>query len=98
MARKTRIKRHGGRSVLLWGLVLAAFLSELLFYTWCRVQYTRTGYEISKELKHQRHLAGQQQQLQIELARLKTPSRIARIAWEKLNLVMPQAQQTVYLP
>jgi cell division protein FtsL len=39
-----------------------------------------------------------QDNLKIELARLKSPQRIAKIAREQLGLVRPTPQQTIVLP
>ena len=39
-----------------------------------------------------------QKNLKIELARLKSPERIAKIAETKLGLVMPSAKQTIIIP
>ena len=38
----------------IWVALLAVFIVELLFYTWCRVQCTQTGYAISNALRFQR--------------------------------------------
>ena len=71
------------------------FIFELLFYTWCRVQTTRQGYEINGLQAESRQLMLVQKSLKIELARLKSPDRIARIARDTLGLVTPKTQQVV---
>ena len=75
--------------------LLALFIAELFFYTWCRVQYTRAGYEITKANETRRELLTMQNNLKIEMERLKSPDRIARIAEEHLGLAPPAPEQMV---
>ena len=82
----------------LWMAVMAVFIGELLFYTWCRVQNVRHGYDISRETQNQKQLMAYQNSLKIELARLKSPDRIARIAKQQLGLMMPTTENTIILP
>ena len=82
----------------IWILVLFIFVGELLLYTWCRMQCVRTGYEISAQTKKNRDLIALQKGLKVELARLKSPERIARIAQTQLGLIMPNAKHTIVIP
>jgi cell division protein FtsL len=82
----------------LWIIMLSLFMGELFFYTWCRVNNTRLGYEVASETEKKTKLLAYQENLKIELARLKSPKRIARIATEQLGLSMPRADQTIVLP
>ena len=96
---KTRGRRPGLRKqVLLWAIVLSLGVAEMLFYTWCRVQCVRTGYLIAKESRRQQELTRFQNNLNVELARLKAPDNLSRIAREKLSLAMPEPQQIVVVP
>ena len=81
-----------------WMFLMSIFIMELLFYTWCRVQNVNYGYEISKETQNQRQLTAYQNNLKIELARLKSPGRIAKIAEEQLGMMMPSTDRTILLP
>jgi cell division protein FtsL len=91
-----RIRRFKTMSV--WMTVMVIFIGELLFYTWCRVQNVRYGYDISRETQNQQQLTAYQNSLKIELARLKSPDRIARIAKQQLGLIMPTTEKTIMLP
>ena len=79
-------------------IMMSAFIIELLFYTWCRVQNVRYGYEISSETQTRQQLVTYQNNLKIELARLKSPDRIAKIAKEQLGMMMPTTDRTILMP
>jgi cell division protein FtsL len=81
-----------------WLVLLAIFIAELFFYTWCRVQCVRIGYEITKEANNEQSLITLQNNLKIELASLKSPKRLAEIASNKLNLTSPTPKQVIIIP
>jgi hypothetical protein len=87
------LKRNG-----IWLAVMALFISELFFYAWCRVQYTNVSYEISNILDRQNTLLQLQKNLTIELARLQSPKKLSKVAYETLNLIIPTPDQMVTLP
>jgi cell division protein FtsL len=86
------------KSIGLWGALMAIFIVELLIYTWCRVQSTQVGYEITRAAEIQQERMTLQNNLKIELARLKSPERIIKIAREHLGLVVPKPEQTIVMP
>jgi cell division protein FtsL len=95
-ATKGKERRPGRRKqVLIWAAVLTLVVAELLFYTWCQVQCVRTGYQIARESRRQQELTSYQNNLNVELARLKAPVNISRMAREQLSLAMPEPQQIV---
>lgn len=73
-------------------------MTELLFYTWSRMQCTKAGYAIAEENKRYRELRTLQKELEIELAQLKSPSRIAKIARDQLGLDIPKPEQIRSMP
>ena len=79
-------------------VLILVFIGELFFYTWCRVQCTRMGYEINQTEKQYQKLVSIGRNLKIESARLKSPERIARTARESLGLIMPTPKQMVVMP
>jgi cell division protein FtsL len=79
-------------------LFMGIFIGELLFYTWCRVQSIQVRYEIAELAADQERMLKLQDNLKIELARLKSPQRIARIATEQLGLVAPTSKQLIIIP
>jgi len=82
----------------LWMVMLGLFIGELFFYTWCRVNNVRYGYEVASETDKRDEFLAYQNNLKIELARLKSPERIAHIASQQLGLSMPRAEQTIIMP
>jgi cell division protein FtsL len=98
MKNKKRRKQRNPKVTIACLAIMFAFMAELLFYTWCRVQYVRVKYEIQEQTTRVRKLAAMQDNLKIELARLKSPQRIAKIAREQLGLVTPTPQQTIVIP
>ena len=81
-----------------WLVLLSIFIAELFSYTWCRVQCVRIGYEITKEINNNQRIITLQNKLKIELARLKSPKRLAEIASRKLNLTRPTPKQIIIIP
>jgi len=98
MARKTRKKTGDMKITGIWIVFMAVFITELFVYTWCRVNCIGVGYEISKETQKQHELVAFQTNLKIELASLKSPERIAKIAKDQLGLVTPTQKQTIIIP
>lgn len=78
--------------------LLFFFTAELLLYTWCRVQCIETGVQISAAKEKQQRLIELQKNLRVEMANLKSPERIVRIAKNKLGLVMPDPKQIIVIP
>ena len=96
---KRRKKKTRNPKVIAACLIfMSLFIGELLFYTWCRVQSIQVRYEISELTADQDRLAMLQDNLKIELARLKSPQRIAKIAKEQLGLILPTNKQLMLIP
>jgi cell division protein FtsB len=98
VGRRKGIKQSFRRMPWRWVLILSLFIGELFFYTWCRVQCVQVGIAISSERRKQQELVTMQNSLKIELARLKSPELIIRLANQELGLVMPNPQQAIILP
>jgi len=98
MARKTKKNVRSTKMVIIWFIIMAVFIAELLIYTWSRVQCINTGYEISNENNKNRNLVKLQNNLKVELARLKSPERLAKIAKNQLGLKTPGPEQMIIIP
>jgi len=81
-----------------WALLIAVFVSECFVYAWCRVQCVQLGYEINQVLDRGRQLLVFQNNLKIELERLKSPERIGTIAARQVGLAKPRPEQIVVIP
>ena len=98
MAPKAGKNKRKLKTPIIWIILMTVFIAELLFYTWCRVQCVRVGYEISGADRHHQDLLTLQSNLQVELARLKSPERIAKIAKNQLGLTTPTPEQVIIIP
>ena len=96
MTKRKKNKRPGRTKHLgIWIIILILFIGELFLSAWCRVQYLVVGYEISKEIQNQKNLIKLKNNLVIELASLKAPERIAKIAKNQLGLKTPTIDQVI---
>jgi cell division protein FtsL len=91
-------KRRNPKMIAVWITLLCVLVLELLGYAWVRMECVRVGYEISALTKEQQKLNELQANLKVELARLKSPQRITKIAQEKLGLTMPTPKQMMVMP
>ncbi|MBF0242505.1 MAG: hypothetical protein HQK64_08515 [Desulfamplus sp.] len=80
-----------------WIVIIVILLSELFLYTWFRVNYTETGFRISREKEKQKVLKAYTDALSMESDRLLSPERIAYIATTRLNLIIPEPKQVIYM-
>lgn len=97
MAPKKKSSMHR-KFTWVWIAFMALFIIELFSYAWCRVQCIRVGYEISGAVADHKKELAIRNNLKIELARLKSPQRVARIAREQLGLITPKPEQTIIIP
>jgi cell division protein FtsL len=100
MARKTkgRSKRISKKTGALLMLGLSVLLAEALIYTWCGNRCVQVGYAIDEETRKNRKLETVSNNLNIELAHLKAPETISRIARDQLALGMPDPKQIIVVP
>jgi cell division protein FtsL len=76
-------------------VVAAGFIGCSLFYVWSHHQIISLGYEISQASGEEQQLLEENKKLRLELAALKAPSRIERMAQQKLGFVTPQKEQLI---
>ena len=96
--KKKRVSKGRNRMMfILWIALMVFLMAELLVYTWCRVQYVRTGYEVTEATDEHERLMELHRKLQVEGARLRSPERVTRIAQQR-GLVMPDPKQVVVIP
>ena len=98
MAHKIEKSANSKRIIITWFVIMVIFITELLVYTWSRVQCIKVGYEISHEGNKNRNFINLQNNLKIEIASLKSPERLANIAKNKLGLKSPTPDQVIIVP
>jgi cell division protein FtsL len=91
-------KRIPKKIAALWMLALIVLLAEALVYTWCGNRCVQTGYAIDAETRRHQELTSVSNNLNIELAHLKAPETISRIAREQFALGMPDPKQIIVVP
>jgi cell division protein FtsL len=100
--KKTQARPTKGSSTKPCVPAIAALLLWFLFcgfgYVWCRLQVVSLGYSLSKAHRVQSQLLNDNKKLHLELARLRAPERLERIAIHKFGLNHPRKDQIVVLP
>ena len=81
------------------GLILLSLtlMSGTIFYIHTQVSAVDLGYKIDEALKQKQVLEEENKGLRLQIAQLKSPTRIEKVAKEKLSMDLPQAHQRVYL-
>jgi len=83
------------RHVLLLGACLVVLCVARV---WLRLETVNLGYELSSARQMQLRLEHERQELQVEIATLRDPARIADIARRRLGMADPEKGQVVVLP
>ena len=78
-------------------LFLLFLIGGSLFYVWSRIQVIQLGYEISNALKEERALAEANKRLRVEIATLKSYTRIEKLAVEELKMAKPKPDQVIVI-
>lgn len=86
-------RRHIQQGVVL----LAVAVAMAITYVWTRIQMIQLGYEVTRIRKEVSDLADQKNLLGAEVASLKSPDRLERIAREHFGMRLPMADEIVYL-
>ena len=78
-------------------LFLLFLIGGSLFYVWSRIQVIRLGYALSNALKVERTLVEANKRLRVEIATLKSYTRIEKIAVEELRMAKPKPDQVIVI-
>lgn len=90
------IAREVNRNLIFVVLMVAlVFIGCSLFYVWSHHQILSLGYETSQGAREEQSLLEENKRLRLELASLKAPSRIERMAQQQLGLGTPQKEQLI---
>jgi cell division protein FtsL len=83
--------------LILFTLLMLFFVGGSLFYVWSRIQVIQLGYEISNTLKEERTLTETNKKLRLEIATLKSYTRIEKFALEELRMAKPKPEQVIVI-
>jgi cell division protein FtsL len=76
-------------------VVLALFTVVSLFHVWSRVRVIDLNLQITEADRQMKNLQQEKSRLKLEIASLKTPSRIESLAKGELGMVLPADQQVI---
>jgi cell division protein FtsL len=83
--------------LILFTLFMLFFIGGSLFYVWSRIKVIQLGYEISNALKEERVLTEANKKLRLEIATLKSYTRIEKLAVEELRMAKPKPEQVIVI-
>lgn len=92
----TRRTKKGRKTAFLLSLLITVLVCSLIFFVWARLQITYLGYQISQANSEHTQLFKLNKQMKLEVASLKSLSRIESIAKNQLGLVNPESSQMVF--
>ncbi|MEA2059416.1 MAG: cell division protein FtsL [Thermodesulfobacteriota bacterium] len=90
-------KASENKMSLKWLVYVFLIIVELLIYTGTRLEHVNTEFRIADAKSRQEHLKSEKSQLLLEKDRLSAPERISEIARTRLDLIVPDHNQIVYL-
>ncbi len=91
-ARSEAVQKKFIKKWAVW-FIIATVLG--LFYVWSRVQVVRLGYDVSKLKAEAETLNKQASNLELEIARLKSPARLEDVAKNMVKMKVPSAEQII---
>jgi cell division protein FtsL len=91
-----KMNRSSNR-ILFLILFIVFLIGGSLFYVWSRIQVIQIGYEISNALKEERALTEANKRMRLEIATLKSYTRIEKIAVEELGMGKPKPDQVIVI-
>ena len=86
------------RQVVMTFMMLICFMGTGIGYVWSNFERTQIGYDLTQLQKEEMRLEEINQKLKLELATLKSPRNLERLAIQELGLSPPKPEQIVLLP
>lgn len=77
--------------------LLAVVTLMALLFVWTRIQVIQLGYEVSRIRKETTDLMRQRDRLEADIAELKSPDRLSRVASERFGMRLPMGDEVVIL-
>jgi cell division protein FtsL len=94
-ARPRSVSRRS--NLLLFTILLFFVIGGSLVYVWSRIQVIQAGYEISDAMKAGRTGVEENKRLRVEVATLKSYTRIEKIAAGELGMSKPRPEQVIII-
>lgn len=80
------------------GIALAAVAIVMaLTFVWTRVRVIQLGYEVSDLNRQVGELLRQKNQLEVEVAKLKSPERLEKMAQEYFHMRLPLGNEIIFI-
>ena len=73
------------------------FMTIALVYVWFHIKITKLNYQIASEISVRDGLLEENRRLKVEVATLKAPRRIEKIARDKLKMYFPDKEQVIFV-
>ncbi len=89
-------ERPGIKYSAILAIVLVLTASSLVF-VWSHVRLTELKYQIAKDISIKEGLLEENRKLKVEIASLKSPQRLEKIARERFGMTYPEKEQVVFL-
>lgn len=89
-------RKWSGKEIALGAAFLLAVVGILTFYVWYQTESVRLGIEVGRCEARIRELQDSIRALELRKAALLDPGRVEKIAREKLGLVDPRDEETIY--
>ncbi len=93
----TKSARVRARIVRRGVVIAAAVIACALAFVWTRVRVVQVGYEVSQLNRQVSELKRQKDQLEVDVARLKSPDRLEKVAVAHFGMRMPAAGEIVFI-
>ncbi len=77
--------------------VVDVLLAASLLFVWSHVRTTELKYQIAKEMSLRESLLEENRKLKVEIAFLKSPQHLERVARERLGMTYPERDQVIFL-
>lgn len=78
-------------------VLVSLFLVAILSVTWVRLQIVTLGFSITEKSKEERQLQEENNKLRLQIAALKSPARLQKLASERFGLATPKNNQLIII-
>ncbi len=89
--------RMSRRQIFLVIIMLFLFMGSGIGYVWSNFERTQIGYDLSQLVKEEMRLREINKKLRLELAILKSPQNLEKLAVDKLGLFQPSPEQIIII-